>query len=56
MTDLRVNTEQFGALQGLDESHCVTDRWQQDVAARFIRLRLDGETDVISLVGHVLGE
>ncbi len=56
VTDLRVNTEQLGALQGLDESHSVTDRWQQDVAARFIRLRLDGETDVMSLVGHVLGE
>jgi len=34
----------------------VADRRQQDVAARFVRLGLDREADVVALVCDVLGE
>ena len=56
MTDLGVHAEQLGALEGLDERDRMPDRGQQDVPPRLIRLRLDRESDVVALVGHVLGE
>lgn len=53
---LRVHADQFGALQALDEGQGVPDGGQQDVAARLVRLGLDGEAQVVALLGDVLAE
>ena len=52
--DLGVHAHQLGVLELVDERECVADRGQQDVAARLVGLRLDGEADVVALLEHVL--
>src|SRR5690349_9675848 len=56
VADLRVDAVQLRALQALDERQGVADGGQQDVAARLVRLGLDGEADVVPLGGDVLAE
>ena len=56
VADLGVDAEQVGLVEGVDEGDGVPDGRQQDVAARLVRLRLDGEPQVVALVGDVLGQ
>ena len=56
VADFRVQPEQFGPLEGLDERHGVADSRQQDVTAGLVRFGFDGEPDVVSLVGDVVAE
>jgi hypothetical protein len=48
--DLGVHPDHVLVLQRADERQRVAERGQQDVAARLVRLGLDGEPDVISLL------
>src|SRR4051794_34365127 len=52
--DLGVHADQLGVLQLVDEGERVPDGRQQDVAARLVRLRLDGEPEVVALLEHVV--
>ncbi len=54
--DLGVDPHHVGVLEGGDEGQGVTGRRQQDVPARLVGLRLDGEPQVVALVDAVLGE
>lgn len=56
VADLGVHAVQLRALQTLDEGQGVADGREQDVAARLVRLGLDGELQVVALGGHVLAE
>lgn len=37
-------------IEGLDKGESVADSWQENIAAWFIRLWLNGKLDVITLV------
>ena len=50
VADLRVQPDDVAVLELGDEGQRVPDRRQQDVAARLVRLGLDGEPDVVALV------
>ena len=56
VADLGVQADELGPLERLDEGQRVTDRGQQDVAARLVGLGLDREADVVALVGDVVAE
>lgn len=56
VSGLRVDADQLGALQALDEGQGVADGGQQDVAARLVRLGLDGEAEVVALLDDVLAQ
>ena len=56
VADLGVEADELGALERVDEGDRVAEGRQQDVAARLVRLRLDGEADVVALVGDVVAE
>jgi hypothetical protein len=43
-------------VQSLDEGQGVADGGQQDVAAGLVRLRLEGEAQVVAAVPHVAAE
>src|SRR6478735_856393 len=51
-----VDAHQFGALEGFDERQGVAQGGQEDVAAGFVGLGLDGEPDVVALVGDVVAQ
>jgi hypothetical protein len=52
--NLRVHADHLRMLESLDEGERVADRWQKDVAARLVRLRLDREAHLVATVEHVL--
>ena len=56
VSGLRVDADQLGVGKRLDERQRVPDGRQQDVAARFVGLRLDREAQRIAVVGDVLAE
>lgn len=56
VADLGVEADPLGVLQLVDERQRVADGRQQDVAARLVRLGLDGEPDVVALVDHIGGQ
>ncbi|MDQ1175205.1 hypothetical protein QE430_003512 [Microbacterium testaceum] len=56
VADLGVQAHELGALERVDERDRVAERRQQDVAARLVGLGLDGEADVVALVGDVVAE
>ena len=53
---LGIDADQLGVGKRLDERQRVADGRQQDVAARFVGLRLDREAQRIAVVGDVLAE
>ena len=48
-----VDPDDLRVLEGVDEGERVSDGGQQDVAGRLVRLRLDREPDLVSLVQDV---
>ena len=54
--DLGVEADAVGLLQLVDEGERVADGRQQDVAARLVRLGLQGEADVVALLADVAAE
>ena len=56
VADLGVEADELGVLERVDEGERVADGRQQDVAAGLVRLGLDGEAQVVALVGDVLAE
>ena len=54
--DLGVEADAVGLVELVDERERVADGGQQDVAARLVRLGLEGEPDVVALVAHVGAE
>ncbi len=56
VTDLGVEPNHLRMLELVDEGQRVTDGRQQDVAARFIGLGLDGEPHAVSLLDDIRGE
>ena len=53
---LRVDPDQLGMGKRLDERQRMADGRQQDVASRFVGLRLDREAQRVAVVGDVLAE
>jgi len=53
---LRVHTDHLRVVQRLDERQHVPDRRQVEVAARLVRLRLQRETQVVTLVDRILAQ
>jgi hypothetical protein len=56
VADLGVQPDQFRVLQLADERQRVPRGRQQDVAARLVRLRLDGEPDLVTAIKDVLAQ
>src|SRR5690625_37340 len=56
VTDLGVDSEHLGAIEGVDERECMTDGGEEDVAARLVRLRFDGEPQIVAAFVNVLAE
>src|SRR5690606_18334572 len=56
VADLGVDADEFRMLELADEGERVTDGGQQDVAARLVGLRLDGEADAVPSVEHILAK
>ena len=56
VADLGVHADHVAVLELGDERQRVPDGRQQDVAARLVRLRLDGEADAVALLDDVRGE
>ncbi len=54
--DLGVEADEFGVLELVDEGESVADGGEQDVAARLVRLGLEGEPEVVALLEDVVAE
>ena len=54
--DLGVDADPLGTLELVDEGEGVAEGGEQDVAARLVRLGLDGEAQVVALLVDVLAE
>jgi hypothetical protein len=56
MRNLGIDAHHLAVLQGGDEAECVPDGRQEDVATGLVRLGLEGEAQVITLVLDVAAE
>ena len=51
--DFRIHADHMRVVEGFDEGQHVADRGQVDIAARLVRLRLQREAQIISLIDHI---
>ena len=56
VTNFRVQANEFWTVECVNECHCVTNCWQEDISTRFIWLWFNCKLNVVSIVYNEIAE